>query len=81
MLEEDNLQDNKLTIDPNIIDNLMEKQNNNEESISPIKLIHINKKKYELQEKILIEDIEVTFPYKPYEKQITYMKKSLRFLR
>ena len=40
----------------------------------------MNKKKLELQKKIIIEDIEVYFPYDPYEKQITYMKSIIQTL-
>ena len=47
---------------------------------NPIKLIHINEEKLKKQEKIFIEDIEVYFPYKPYEKQITYMKSIIQTL-
>ena len=47
---------------------------------NPIKLIHINEEKLKKQEKLFIEDIEVYFPYKPYEKQITYMKSIIQTL-
>ena len=80
MLEEDNLFMNESTNYQNIENNLNSNQITIEEPFSPRKLIHINKKKYESQEKILIEDIEVLFPYKPYEKQITYMKSIIQTL-
>ena len=47
---------------------------------NPIKLIHINEEKIKKQEKLFIEDIEVYFPYKPYEKQITYMRSIIQTL-
>ena len=43
-------------------------------------IININQEKLKNQVKILIEDIEVYFPYKPYEKQITYMQKIIQIL-
>ena len=64
--------------DTNIIEE--EKESNIIKNVSKIKIIHMNKKKLELQKKIIIEDIEVYFPYNPYEKQITYMKSVIQTL-
>ena len=57
-----------------------EKESNIIKNESKIKIIHMNQKKLELQKKIIIEDIEVYFPYDPYEKQITYMKSIIQTL-
>ena len=48
--------------------------------ISPNKIININSVKLKLQEKFYIEDIEVYFPYKPYEEQKIYMKSIIQTL-
>ena len=61
----------------NIYNNITNTTNN---IATPIKLMNINQEKLKKQEKILIEDIEVYFPYKPYEKQITYMKSIIQTL-
>ena len=52
----------------------------NSQMLSHPKLIHINQKKLEKQEKFIIEDIEIYFPYKPYEEQIIYMKSIIQTL-
>ena len=57
-----------------------EKRENITENLSKNNIIHINQKKFQLQKKILIEDIEIYFPYNPYEKQITYMKSIIQTL-
>ena len=67
-----------ITINPNkIIENEKESYT---PKINPIKLIHINQKKLNKQEKFFIEDIEVYFPYKPYERQLIYMKTIIQTL-
>ena len=61
----------------NIYNNITNTTNN---IATPIKLINVNPEKLKDQEKLLIEDIEVYFPYKPYEKRITYMKSIIQTL-
>jgi len=64
--------------------NIIEKNNNEstnpKDNIIKRKIIHINQKKLEQQKKIIIEDIEIYFPYNPYEKQITYMTSIIKLL-
>ena len=47
---------------------------------SPDLLIHINEKKKESQHKIIIDDIEIYFPYEPYKIQEIYMRKIIETL-
>ena len=43
-------------------------------------IIHINQNKLKKQKKLMIEDVEIYFPYNPYEKQITYMTSIIQVL-
>jgi len=61
------------------------KKNNKETNITKdniIKrqIIHINQNKLKKQKKLIIEDVEIYFPYNPYEKQITYMTSIIQVL-
>ena len=61
-------------------------KNNNKDKVKkdlldiPEKKININKKKLENQHKIIIENIEIYFPYEPYKNQELYMKKIIETL-
>ena len=88
MLEEEKEQNNfknKENIDNGFMNtNNIEK--NKKESTIPkensmkSKIINVNSKKLQQQKKFKIEDIEIYFPYEPYEKQITYMKSIIQTL-
>ena len=69
--------DNRTINSNNIIENEKESYI---PKINQIKLIHINQRKLNKQEKFFIEDIEVYFPYKPYERQLIYMKTIIQTL-
>lgn len=68
--------------------NSMNKNNNNNSIIqkskdifnTPERKIFINEKKIQNQHKIIIEDVEIFFPYKPYEIQEIYMQKIIQNL-
>ena len=83
LVEEQNTTEKMQNLNDKISDNNNieeEKESNIIKNESKIKIIHMNQKKSELQKKIIIEDIEVYFPYDPYEKQITYMKSIIQTL-
>jgi len=47
----------------------------------PKKLIEIDYEKAKSQSKIIIEGVEIYFPYNPYPEQIDYMKKVILTLK
>ena len=67
-------------INPNIIEKNKNESNNLKDNLFKRKIIHINEQKLQKQKKLKIEDIEIYFPYNPYEKQITYMKSIIQIL-
>ena len=88
MLEEENSQNNlkeikkkdNIITNPNIIGKNNNESNIHKDNIIKREIIHINQKKLEKQKKLKIEDIEIYFPYNPYEKQITYMTSIIKIL-
>ena len=85
MLEENNIsktenkESNNSFINPTDDFDILKNIDNNKNS-SKLTLIDINQEKLQKQEKLMIEDIEVYFPYKPYEKQINYMTSIIKIL-
>ena len=85
MLEENNIsktenkESNKSFINPTDDFDILKNIDNNKNS-SKLTLIDINQEKLQKQEKLMIEDIEVYFPYKPYEKQLNYMTSIIKIL-
>ena len=88
MLEEDNSQKNineienkdKTFINPTNIEKNNKEANITKDNIIKRQIIHINQNKLKKQKKLIIEDIEIYFPYNPYEKQITYMTSIIQVL-
>ena len=88
MLEEDNSQNNfnekenedKTFINPTNIEKNNKETNITKDNIIKRQIIHINQNKLKKQKKLIIEDIEIYFPYNPYEKQITYMTSIIQVL-
>ena len=88
MLEEDNSQNNfneienedKTFINPTNIEKNNKEANITKDNIIKRQIIHINQNKLKKQKKLIIEDIEIYFPYNPYEKQITYMTSIIQVL-
>ena len=88
MLEEDNSQNNfnekengdKTFINPTNIEKNNKETNITKGNIIKRQIIHINQNKLKKQKKLIIEDIEIYFPYNPYEKQITYMTSIIQVL-
>ena len=88
MLEEDNFQNNfnekenedKTFINPTNIEKNNKETNITKDNIIKRQIIHINQNKLKKQKKLIIEDIEIYFPYNPYEKQITYMTSIIQVL-
>ena len=85
MLEENNIsktenkESNNCFINPTDDFDILKNIDNTKNS-SKLTLIDINQEKLQKQEKLMIEDIEVYFPYKPYEKQINYMTSIIKIL-
>ena len=88
MLEEDNSQNNfnekenedKTFINPTNIEKNNKETNITKDNIIKRQIIHINQNKLKKQKKLIIEDVEIYFPYNPYEKQITYMTSIIQVL-
>ena len=88
MLEEDNSQNNfnekenedKTFINPTDIEKNNKETNITKDNIIKRQIIHINQNKLKKQKKLIIEDVEIYFPYNPYEKQITYMTSIIQVL-
>ena len=88
MLEENNSQNNfnekenedKTFINPTNIEKNNKETNITKDNIIKRQIIHINQNKLKKQKKLIIEDIEIYFPYNPYEKQITYMTSIIQVL-
>jgi regulator of telomere elongation helicase 1 len=88
MLEEDNSQNNfnekenedKTFINPTNIEKNNKETNITKDNIIKRQIIHINQNKLKKQKKLIIEGIEIYFPYNPYEKQITYMTSIIQVL-
>ena len=88
MLEEDNSQNNfnekenedKTFISPTNIEKNNKETNITKDNIIKRQIIHINQNKLKKQKKLIIEDVEIYFPYNPYEKQITYMTSIIQVL-
>ena len=88
MLEEDNSQKNfneienkdKTFINPTNIEKNNKETNITKDNIIKRQIIHINQNKLKKQKKLIIEDVEIYFPYNPYEKQITYMTSIIQVL-
>ena len=88
MLEEDNSQNNfnekenedKTFINPTKIEKNNKETNITKDNIIKRQIIHINQNKLKKQKKLIIEDVEIYFPYNPYEKQITYMTSIIQVL-
>ena len=88
MLEENNSQNNfnekenedKTFINPTNIEKNNKETNITKDNIIKRQIIHINQNKLKKQKKLIIEDVEIYFPYNPYEKQITYMTSIIQVL-
>ena len=88
MIEEDNSQKNfneienkdKTFINPTNIEKNNKETNITKDNIIKRQIIHINQNKLKKQKKLIIEDVEIYFPYNPYEKQITYMTSIIQVL-
>ena len=88
MLEEDNSQnkfnekenEDKTFINPTNIEKNNKETNITKDNIIKRQIIHINQNKLKKQKKLIIEDVEIYFPYNPYEKQITYMTSIIQVL-
>ena len=88
MLEKDNSQNNfneienedKTFINPTNIEKNNKETNITKDNIIKRQIIHINQNKLKKQKKLIIEDVEIYFPYNPYEKQITYMTSIIQVL-
>lgn len=79
--------------DINELNNVSQKNNINNNTIDNINLpkkrelldfpdlkIHINEQKLKQQHKLMIQNIEVYFPYEPYPNQLIYMEKMIQTL-